>query len=117
MVAAGARGRHQEVKMLAVFALAAALLTAAATHAQDIRGLEVCTAEKDMARRTSCLQANAEFLQQELTKQTRKSQADQAVAGRDIAALKADVAALKAALAKTQGELAEMKKGEPAEKK
>jgi formate dehydrogenase assembly factor FdhD len=103
--------------MLAVFALAVVLLAAAATQAQDIRGLEVCTAEKDMARRTSCLQANAEFLQQELTKQTRKSQADQAAADRDIAALKADIAALKAALAKTQGVLTEMKKGKPAEKK
>ena len=44
--------------------LLAALLSPAA--AQDIRGLEVCTAEKQMERRTGCLQANAEFLQQEL---------------------------------------------------
>ncbi|MGI8527592.1 MAG: hypothetical protein ACR2K5_15760 [Pseudolabrys sp.] len=99
---------------------ALALLGAVApAQAQDIRGLEVCTAEKDMARRTGCLQANVEFLQQELTKQTRKSQADLAAATRDIAALKADVVALKAAFDKTQGELAEMKKPKPgpAEKK
>ena len=36
-------------------------LTSAA--AQDIRGLEICTAEKQMERRTGCLQGNVEFLQ------------------------------------------------------
>ena len=39
--------------------------------AQDIRGLENCAAEKQMERRTGCLQANVEFLQQALTKQAR----------------------------------------------
>jgi hypothetical protein len=29
--------------------------------AQDIRGLQICTAEKQMERRTSCLQANVEL--------------------------------------------------------
>ena len=36
--------------------------------AQDIRGVEVCTAEKQMERRTGCLQANVEFLEQALAK-------------------------------------------------
>jgi hypothetical protein len=49
-------------------AVVPALLFPAAANAQDVRGLEVCTAEKDMARRTSCLQANVEFLQQALTR-------------------------------------------------
>ena len=31
-------------------------------HAQDVRGLEVCTAEKQMDRRTGCLQANIDYL-------------------------------------------------------
>jgi hypothetical protein len=82
--------------------------------AQDVRGLEVCTAEKDMARRTSCLQANVEFLQQELTKQGRRAQDDRVNVAKETAALKADVAALKATLEKTQGELAELKKPKPA---
>jgi hypothetical protein len=47
--------------------VALALLLSAPAVAQDVRGLEICIAEKDMARRTSCLQANVEFLQQELT--------------------------------------------------
>src|SRR5277367_2546811 len=46
-------------------------LTSAA--AQDIRGLEICTAEKQMERRTGCLQANVEFLQQALTKLARET--------------------------------------------
>jgi hypothetical protein len=91
----------------------AALVFAQSAYSQDIRGMEVCTAEKEMGRRTSCPQANAEFLQQELGKQTRMSQAELAAANRDIVVLKADVAALKAALAKTQGELAELKKAKP----
>ena len=50
------------------------LVVAAPAVAQDVRGLEVCTAEKAMERRTSCLQSNIEFLQQALAKQKRESQ-------------------------------------------
>jgi hypothetical protein len=41
--------------------------------AQDIRGVEVCPAEKQMERRTECLQANVEFLQQALNKLARET--------------------------------------------
>jgi hypothetical protein len=94
-----------------------ALLFSAAALAQDVRGLEICTAEKDMARRTSCLQANVEFLQQALTKETRRVQDDRAAAAKDFTALKADVAALKASLAKAHDEIAELKKKPPENKK
>ena len=94
-----------------------AIGAASFAFAQDIRGMEVCTAEKQMERRTGCLQTNVELLQQLLTKETRRLQEASAAAGREIVALKADVAALKAALTKTQTELAEMKKPKPAEKK
>ena len=97
--------------------LAAALLLPAVAAAQDVRGLEVCTAEKDMARRTGCLQANVEYLQQELVKLTRRATEERASAAKDNAALKADVAATKSdlagvkdALTKAQGEIAELKK-------
>ena len=81
--------------------------------AQDIRGLEVCTAEKSMDRRTSCLQANTQFLQQALTKLTREQQ----TANRELAAARAEVAALKSALKKLEIELAQMKaKATPAKK-
>lgn len=101
---------------IAVPLLLAALLSPAA--AQDIRGLEVCTAEKQMERRTGCLQANAEFLQQELAKLARETRDKIAAAGRDLAAARAEIAALKAALAKLDHELAQIKaKAEPAAKK
>jgi septal ring factor EnvC (AmiA/AmiB activator) len=98
-----------------VFAAFAGLIAAAAS-AQDIRGLEVCTAEKSMERRTSCLQSNVEFLQQMLAKQARDTQAKLNAAGQDSAAQKAEIAALKAELAKLQRDLAELKKDKPAEK-
>ena len=86
--------------------------------AQDIRGLEVCTAEKQMERRTGCLQSNVEFLQQALTALARETQAKMAAAGRDLAAAREEIAALKATLAKLNSELVQMKaKAEPNAKK
>jgi hypothetical protein len=92
-------------------------LFATASAAQDVRGLEICTAEKDMARRTGCLQANAEFLQQELAKLTRRAAEERSAAAKENAALRADVtalrsdlAAVKDALTRAQNEIAELKK-------
>ena len=86
--------------------------------AQDIRGLEVCTAEKQMERRTGCLQSNVEYLQQALTKLTRETQEKIAAAGRDLAAARAEITTLRSALAKLASDLAELKaKAEPAGKK
>ena len=95
---------------LAILAAPAAIAPA---FAQDIRGLEVCTAEKAMDRRTSCLQSNVEFLHQALDKQRRDFQAKLDAAARDAGAQKAEIAALKAALAKLQNEMAELKKPKP----
>jgi hypothetical protein len=86
--------------------------------AQDIRGLEVCTAEKQMERRTSCLQANVEFLQQALNKLSRDTQDRIAATDRDLAAARAEIAALKSAMEKLNGEFAQVKaKSEPPAKK
>jgi len=88
------------------------------TAAQDIRGLEVCTAEKQMERRTGCLQANVEFLQQALARLARETGAKLAAASRDHAAALAEIATLKSALAKLDSELAQMRaKAEPGSKK
>jgi septal ring factor EnvC (AmiA/AmiB activator) len=86
------------------------LVLSAPAAAQDIRGLERCTAEKTMERRTSCLQSNVEFLQQALDKQAREVRAKLDAASRDLAAQKAEVAALKSAVEKLQQELAALKK-------
>jgi len=85
------------------------ILAAAPLHAQDIRGLEACMAEKQMERRTGCLQANTEFLQQALAKQAKDTTEKLAAAARDLAAAKAEIAALKAALAKHDAELAALR--------
>jgi len=110
--------RHRSLAAASSYACGAALLLALlpGAAAQDIRGLEVCTAEKQMERRTGCLQANIEFLQQALSKLARENQDKMAAAARDlaaarteIAASRAEIAALKAALAKLDGEVAHLK--------
>jgi hypothetical protein len=86
--------------------------------AQDIRGMEVCTAEKQMERRTACLQANVEFLQQALIKLAHDTQEKSAAADRDLSAAHAEIAALRSAMEKLNGELKQMKvKAEPESKK
>jgi hypothetical protein len=98
------------IVMLALLLSCLAVLS----HAQDIRGIEVCTAEKDMTRRTSCLQANVQFLQGALDKVTRDAQDRAAAAGREIAAQKSDIAALKDGLAKQQVQIDALKNAKPA---
>lgn len=101
-------------------AIVPALLFCAVAVAQDVRGLEVCTAEKDMARRTSCLQANVEFLQRALTRETRRAQKqaddDRAFAVKEITTLKADIVGLRILLGKAQDEIVALRK-KAAEKK
>jgi hypothetical protein len=94
-----------------LFGCTAALLMTLSSPAatQDIRGMEVCTAEKQMERRTGCLQANIEFLQQALAKLAREAQDKIATAGRDLVAARAEIAELKSAVAKIGSELAQMK--------
>jgi len=92
------------------------IVASAPTVAQDVRGLEVCTAEKAMDRRTSCLQSNVEFLHQTLTKQGRDLQAKLDALSREATAQKVELAALRTELAKVQAELAEIKKAKPAQK-
>jgi hypothetical protein len=77
--------------------------------AQDIRGVELCTAETRMERRTGCLQANIEFLQRALIKLARETQDKIAEADRDLASARAEIAALKSAMEKLNSELAQMK--------
>ncbi len=77
--------------------------------AQDIPGIEGCTAEKQMDRRTGCLQSNDDFLQQSLSKLARDTQARLTASGRALATAQAEIAALKTAVEKLNGELAQLK--------
>src|SRR5215831_9731489 len=63
-------------------------------RAQDIPGIEICTVEKTMERRTSCLQSNVDFLQKTITKLTLDHQQKLDAANRQIDALKATIASL-----------------------
>lgn len=70
------------------------LMAAAPALAQDIPGIEICTAEKTMERRTGCLQSNIDFLKQTITKASLESQQRIDAANRQIESLKATVASL-----------------------
>jgi phage host-nuclease inhibitor protein Gam len=87
--------------MIGKIALPIALLlfSGALAHGQDVVGLEICTAERDMARRTGCLQANVEYLQKLIAKNNAAVQQKLAA---EIAALKAALSALKGRLQKLQ---------------
>ena len=77
--------------------------------AQDVPGLETCTAEKQMERRTGCLQSNDDFLAQSLSKLARETQARLTASGRELAAARAEIATLKSAMEKLNGELTQLK--------
>ena len=70
------------------------LVLSAAAVAQDVPGIEICTVEKTMERRTSCLQSNVDFLSKTITKASLDSQQKNDAAGRQIETLKATVAGL-----------------------
>jgi septal ring factor EnvC (AmiA/AmiB activator) len=70
------------------------MLTSATTRAQDVPGVEICTVEKAMERRTSCLQSNIDFLQKTITKLGADHQQKLDAANRQIEGLKSTVASL-----------------------
>ena len=104
--------------------LTVSLLAAANTYAlqtataQDVPGIEICTVEKTMERRTSCLQSNVDFLQKTITKLQADHQQKLDAANRQIEALKIAIAGLQKVvvdLQAAQKQMAdEMKKPEPA---
>ena len=71
-------------------------------RAQDIPGIEICTAEKTMERRTSCLQSNVDFLQKTITKVSLDHQQKIDAANRQIEALKAQLVSLQKVIADLQ---------------
>jgi hypothetical protein len=63
-------------------------------RAQDVPGIEICTVEKTMERRTSCLQSNVDFLQKTIAKLAVDHQQKLDAASRQIEGLKATVIGL-----------------------
>src|SRR2546423_8967123 len=74
--------------------LAPSMLPSANARAQDVPGIEICTVEKTMERRTSCLQSNVDFLQKTITKLYLDHQQKLDAASRQIEALKVTLAGL-----------------------
>jgi len=54
--------------LVASLSLMPGVLIATSADAQDVPGIEICTVEKTMERRTSCLQSNVDFLMKTITK-------------------------------------------------
>jgi hypothetical protein len=102
---------------IAAMTTLALLAVPARALAQDIPGIEICTVEKTMERRTSCLQSNVDFLQKTVTKLTLDHQQKIDAANRQIEALKAMVAGLQKVIVDLQAahkQMAEDIKAQPA---
>lgn len=82
------------IALVASLVVAACLPAGGRAMAQDVPGIEICTVEKTMERRTSCLQSNVDFLQKTIAKLSMDHQQKLDAAGRQIEALKSSVAAL-----------------------
>jgi prophage DNA circulation protein len=74
--------------------LAPWILAATSVRAQDVPGIEICTVEKTMERRTSCLQSNVDFLQKTIGKLAADHQQKLDAANRQIESLKSTVVGL-----------------------
>src|SRR5258708_17240582 len=79
---------------IAAVAVATCMLAPSASRAQDVPGIEICTVEKTMERRTSCLQSNVDFLQKTIAKLAADHQQKLDAANRQIEGLKSSMAGL-----------------------
>jgi prophage DNA circulation protein len=82
------------IALAASVVLAPCMLLSDGATAQDVPGIEICTVEKTMERRTSCLQSNVDFLQKTLTKLSADHQQKLDAARAQIEGLKSTVAGL-----------------------
>jgi len=86
------------MKVRILFATIAAVMSLLSVltelRAQDIPGLEICTVEKTMERRTSCLQSDVDFLQKTIAKLSADHQQKIDATNRQIEGLKAQVVSL-----------------------
>jgi hypothetical protein len=82
------------IALVASLVLMPCMLAGGRAAAQDVPGIEICTVEKTMERRTSCLQSNVDFLQKTLTKLGIDHQQKLDAARAQIEALKGSVAFL-----------------------
>ena len=91
-------------------ACATFMLLPQAGLAQDVPGIEICTVEKTMERRTSCLQSNVDFLQKTIGKLALDNQRRVDAAYRQIDGLKATVASLEKLVEEQKKTIEEIRK-------
>jgi chaperonin cofactor prefoldin len=109
------------ISMIDRTALAASLVltfcvtSSGTATAQDVPGIEICTVEKTMERRTSCLQSNVDFLQKTIAKLSADHQQKLDAANRQIEGLKSSAAGLQKKLDELQA--AQQKAAEDFKKK
>ena len=84
----------RRIALVASVVLAHCMLWCTGARAQDVPGIEICTVEKTMERRTSCLQSNVDFLQKTITKLGADHQQKLDAANRQIDGLKSTVVGL-----------------------
>ncbi|WP_371126152.1 hypothetical protein [Bradyrhizobium sp.] len=101
------------IVLVASVVLAPFLLTSA--FAQDVPGIEICTAEKTMERRTSCLQSNVNFLMTTIARLGGEHRQKIDAANRQIDGLKSAVAGLQKTVDELQA--AQKKPADDAKKK
>jgi multidrug resistance efflux pump len=98
---------------IALVVIGYAIAAANYASAQDVPGIENCMAEKQIERRTGCLQSNINFLKTQITTEVGKAKADVQVklddAAKQIDALKLLVSTLQAELKQVQADLADAK--------
>ena len=92
--------------MIRIGCLAGVLLLVGVARAQDVPGIELCTQETRMDRRTGCLQSNVDYLQKLIAKTAADAQQKLNAAASEISALKAAVATLQARVAALQAAVA-----------
>ena len=86
------------ILIAAAAAPTALMLIPSQLRAQDVPGIEICTVEKTMERRTSCLQSNVDFLQKTIVKLSADHQQKLDAAYRQIDGLKAAMVSLQKTL-------------------
>ena len=103
------------IALVASVVVTSCMLIPVDTHAQDVPGIEICTVEKTMERRTSCLQSNVDFLQKTINRLTLDHQQKLDAANRQIEGLKGSVVALQKIVDDLQKKMADdqKKKAEP----
>jgi hypothetical protein len=82
------------IALVASVVLTPCLLISAGARAQDVPGIEICTVEKTMERRTSCLQSNVDFLQKTIAKLAADDARKLDAANRQIEGMKNTLAGL-----------------------